>query len=68
MEKAQGNSPTTENASHLSFVMNSTVSVAIIGGGPCVLMTALLLARGGTRRVVLEKKPATQLRNFNSNW
>jgi len=45
MEKAHGNSPTTENTCHLSFVMNSTVSVAIIGGGPCGLMTALLLAR-----------------------
>jgi 2-polyprenyl-6-methoxyphenol hydroxylase-like FAD-dependent oxidoreductase len=41
--------------------MNSTVSVAIIGGEACGLMTALLLARAGTRGVVLEKKPVIQL-------
>ena len=37
--------------------MNSDVSVAIVGGGPCGMMTSLLLARAGIRNVVFEKKP-----------
>jgi len=37
--------------------MSSDESVAIVGGGPCGLMTALLLARAGIRCVVFEKKP-----------
>jgi putative polyketide hydroxylase len=41
----------------LSHSMNSDASVAIVGGGPCGLMTALLLARAGIRCVVFEKKP-----------
>ncbi len=31
--------------------------VAIVGGGPCGMMSALLLARAGVRSVVFEKKP-----------
>src|SRR6478672_9239981 len=38
-------------------MMSSEESVAIVGGGPCGLMTALLLARAGIRCVVFEKKP-----------
>jgi putative polyketide hydroxylase len=38
--------------------MSGDPSVAIIGGGPCGLMTALLLARSGVRSVVFEKKPS----------
>jgi putative polyketide hydroxylase len=37
--------------------MNTDRSVAIVGGGPCGLMMALLLARTGIRCVVFEKKP-----------
>ena len=37
--------------------MSSDSSVAIVGGGPCGLMTALLLARAGVRCVIFEKKP-----------
>jgi putative polyketide hydroxylase len=36
--------------------MSSDLAVAIIGGGPCGLMTALLLARAGVRCAVYEKK------------
>jgi len=36
--------------------MNTDRSVAIVGGGPCGLMMALLLARTGIRRVVFEKR------------
>jgi putative polyketide hydroxylase len=36
--------------------MNSDVSVAIVGGGPCGLLTALLLARTGVRCTVFEKR------------
>jgi putative polyketide hydroxylase len=36
--------------------MNSDISVAIVGGGPCGLLTALLLARSGVRCTVFEKK------------
>jgi putative polyketide hydroxylase len=36
--------------------MNPDVSVAVVGGGPCGLMTALLLARLGVRCAVFEKK------------
>jgi putative polyketide hydroxylase len=38
--------------------MSGDPAVAIIGGGPCGLMTALLLARSGVRSVVFEKKPS----------
>jgi len=37
--------------------MSSDPAVGIVGGGPCGLMTALLLARAGVRCVVFEKKP-----------
>jgi putative polyketide hydroxylase len=37
--------------------MNSDSAVAIVGAGPCGLMTALLLARAGVRCTVFEKKP-----------
>lgn len=37
--------------------MNPDVPVAIVGGGPCGLMTALLLARAGVRCTVFEKRP-----------
>ena len=37
--------------------MSTDKSVAIVGGGPCGLMTALLLARAGVRCIVFEKKP-----------
>jgi putative polyketide hydroxylase len=33
--------------------------IAIVGGGPCGLMTALLLARAGVSSVVFERKPGT---------
>jgi 2-polyprenyl-6-methoxyphenol hydroxylase-like FAD-dependent oxidoreductase len=36
--------------------MNSDISVAIVGGGPCGLLTALLLARTGVRCTVFEKR------------
>ncbi len=36
--------------------MNSDVPVAIVGGGPCGLMSALLLARAGIRCTVFEKR------------
>jgi 2-polyprenyl-6-methoxyphenol hydroxylase-like FAD-dependent oxidoreductase len=36
--------------------MDSELSVAIVGGGPCGMLTALLLARSGIRCTVLEKK------------
>ena len=37
--------------------MSSDPAVGIVGGGPCGLMTALLLARAGVRCVAFEKKP-----------
>jgi 2-polyprenyl-6-methoxyphenol hydroxylase-like FAD-dependent oxidoreductase len=37
--------------------MNSGASVAIIGAGPCGLMTTFCLGRAGIRCVVFEKKP-----------
>src|SRR5260370_37741023 len=36
--------------------MNADRSVAIVGGGPCGVMMALLLARTGIRCVVFEKR------------
>ena len=33
--------------------------VGIVGGGPCGMMTALLLARAGVSSAVLERKPGT---------
>src|ERR1700739_1402125 len=38
--------------------MSSDPAVGIVGGGPCGLMTALLLARAGVRCVVFEKNPS----------
>jgi putative polyketide hydroxylase len=35
--------------------------VAIVGGGPCGLMTALLLARAGVSCTVFERKPGTSV-------
>ena len=39
--------------------MNIDLPVAIVGGGPCGMMTALLLARAGVSSAVFEKKPGT---------
>jgi|SRR5215469_5617655 len=39
--------------------MSLDPTVGIVGGGPCGLMTALLLARGGVKCVVFEKRPGT---------
>ena len=41
--------------------MRTDVPVAIVGGGPCGMMTALLLARAGVSSSVFEKKPGTSV-------
>ena len=41
--------------------MRTDVPVAIVGGGPCGIMTALLLARAGVSSSVFEKKPGTSV-------
>ncbi len=39
--------------------MDIDVPVAIVGGGPCGMMTSLLLARAGVESAVFERKPGT---------
>jgi 2-polyprenyl-6-methoxyphenol hydroxylase-like FAD-dependent oxidoreductase len=41
--------------------MNIDFPVAIVGGGPCGMMTALLLARAGVSSAVFERKPGTSV-------
>jgi putative polyketide hydroxylase len=41
--------------------MNIDFPVAIVGGGPCGLMTSLLLARAGVSSAVFERKPGTSV-------
>ncbi|HEY5814318.1 MAG TPA: FAD-dependent monooxygenase, partial [Terrimicrobiaceae bacterium] len=39
--------------------MEIDVPVAIVGGGPCGLMTALLLGQAGVESTIFERKPST---------
>lgn len=41
--------------------MNIDFPVAIVGGGPCGMMTALLLAHAGVPSALFEKKPSTSV-------
>lgn len=50
-------SPRLASVRFLSQPMNHVISVAIVGGGPCGLLCALLLARQGVPCAVFEKNP-----------
>jgi putative polyketide hydroxylase len=41
--------------------MKIDIPVAIVGGGPCGMMTALLLARAGVDCAIFEKKPSSSV-------